>query len=570
VPAGQSRAAAFAPGADLRGPADLPVLIIAADDLTAAIQSVAADLADAEIEVPLAAPARPGPDGELAGAGPGLADHSVALLNRGTPGSLVTPSGVLLMSLMRACSAWPCGVWIDGDKRTAPDGSSFAFQRWSHTFEYALAAGAGDWRSAGFALAGQDYNRDLLAVRPGQHHGPLPARESLAQVAPPTALVSALKPSGNPLAPAGPPDPADGITVRLRDVSGGGGPARAQFGLRGGVRAASAADLCERRTGPLWPATGGTAEAQIPASGFVTLSLLPEAGLAESAPPGLEPAPSGLAQPESAPSEAAQPVFTRYWLHGKGPAPAGNLPVAVHLSPATTALDVPGSPETAGSASGRGPLRLTVACGAQAAAGTVTLVAPPQLKLEPSGPLSFDLPARGYAHWELAVQAAPGTGPGRYFVAAQLPDQHGQLTEDAALVTVGLPAPPALDLPFDELVPLYLADQQAAAAEVLVTLLTREVTVAPGGQGEIAVLVANATAAQIRGEAQLVSPFGSWAAVPHWDLGFSAEPGENLTLRFPVRVPAAARPAEHWWALVKVAYFGRLRYSEAAAVIIGG
>ena len=33
------------------------------------------------------------------------------------------------------------------------------------------------------------------------------------------------------------------------------------------------------------------------------------------------------------PPEPAQPVFTRYWLHGKGPAPAGNLPVAVHLPP---------------------------------------------------------------------------------------------------------------------------------------------------------------------------------------------------------------------------------------------
>jgi uncharacterized membrane protein len=219
--------------------------------------------------------------------------------------------------------------------------------------------------------------------------------------------------------------------------------------------------------------------------------------------------------------------------------------------------------------SDRARLRLTVACGAQAAAGTIALVGPAQLQLEPSGPLSFDLPARGYTCWDLAVRAAPGADPGRYFVAAQLQDRDGQVTEDAVLVTVGLPAPPALDLPFDELVPLYLADQQATAAEVQVTLLTREVTVAPGGQGEIAVAVANSTAAQIRGEAQLVSPFGSWTAMRQWDRGFRVEPGESLTLRFPVRVPPAARPGQRWWGLVKVAYFGRLRYSEAAALIIG-
>jgi len=83
--------------------------------------------------------------------GVGVLDRSVALLNRGTPGGVVTPDGTLHMSLMRSCSAWPSGIWIDGDRRNAPDGSSFAYQHWSHTFEYALAAGTGDWRAAGFS-----------------------------------------------------------------------------------------------------------------------------------------------------------------------------------------------------------------------------------------------------------------------------------------------------------------------------------------------------------------------------------------------------------------------------------
>ena len=137
------------------------MLLVAGPDLAAAVSAVAADLADSEISVtPL------GDD-----AGPRLAGHSVALLNRGTPSSLVTPDGTLHIALMRSCSAWPCGVWIDGDKRTAPDGSSFAWQHWSHTFEYALAAGPGDWRSAGFAPAGQEYNHPLLVTATGVHAG---------------------------------------------------------------------------------------------------------------------------------------------------------------------------------------------------------------------------------------------------------------------------------------------------------------------------------------------------------------------------------------------------------------
>ena len=53
---------------------------------------------------------------------------------------VVTPDGTLWMSLFRACAGWPSGVWIDGDRRTVPDGSSFAWQHWSHTFGYALAS----------------------------------------------------------------------------------------------------------------------------------------------------------------------------------------------------------------------------------------------------------------------------------------------------------------------------------------------------------------------------------------------------------------------------------------------
>ena len=134
LPATRSRAEVFGPDADVRAERDLPVLIVAGPDLTEAIAALTRDLAGPVI----AADAGPGdpPD-------PPLAGHCVALLNRGTPSSLVTPDGTLHIALMRASSAWPAGVWIDGERRTAPDGSSFAWQHWSHTFEYALAAGPG-------------------------------------------------------------------------------------------------------------------------------------------------------------------------------------------------------------------------------------------------------------------------------------------------------------------------------------------------------------------------------------------------------------------------------------------
>jgi alpha-mannosidase len=168
-----------------------------------------------------------------------LADRTVAILNRGTPSGVVTPDGTLHLSLMRSCSAWPSGIWIDGDPRKAPDGSSFAWQHWSHTFEYALASGQGDWRTAGFNIAAEDYNHDLITAVTGSGpaeigvSGPagVPARGGMVSVEPANVMVSAVKPRGNPLAAgktralAAAAAHADAggeaaVTVRLRETEG--------------------------------------------------------------------------------------------------------------------------------------------------------------------------------------------------------------------------------------------------------------------------------------------------------------------------------------------------------------
>ena len=35
-------------------------------------------------------------------------------------------------------------------------------------------------------------------------------------------------------------------------------------------------------------------------------------------------------------AEAAQPLYARYWLHNRGPAPLGGLPAVAHLHPQAT------------------------------------------------------------------------------------------------------------------------------------------------------------------------------------------------------------------------------------------
>jgi len=165
----------------------------------------------------------------------------------------------------------------------------------------------------------------------------------------------------------------------------------------------------------------------------------------------------------------------------------------------------------------------------------------------------------------LRVRALPGAPAGRYFLAARIRDGSGQLIEDAALVTVGERGAPAPGAGIDELVDRYLADEQATAAELAISLESREIVLRPGGDGEVAIRLANRAASAVRGEAQLVSPAGSWGSARPWTRGFDIGPGQTATLRYAVTAAAAARPGQAWWVLVKVMYFGRVRYTEAIA-----
>jgi alpha-mannosidase len=527
VPGSRDRADAFGPDADVRGAGDLPVLIVAGD-LAAAVTDLIADLADAVVD---AGDPVPGEGGMVP-----LADRSVAVLNRGTPGGVVTPDGTLHMSLMRSCSAWPSGIWIDGDRRTAPDGSSFAWQHWSHTFEYALASGSGDWRAAGFSPAAEDYNHDLLTV-PGAG----PGWTGGLSVEPAAVTLDALKPRGNPLAAGriGALAGGDTVTVRLRETSGRPVTARVRFP---GVTAAWLTDLLEESDGAPLPVQNGTVLVDLPAFGSLTAVL--RAGAR---------GPAGTAG-----AEPVEPVYTRYWLHGKGPAPAGNLPVAVHFTPVRLALAEPGEVTA---------LTLTVGCGAEPASGTAELAVPPGVTVSPGTDLRYDLAPGGYAAWDLSVRVPAGTAAGRYFVAARIRDGLGQLIEDTAMVAVGERRWPDPGLPPEEELELMQADYAAGAAEADVAVLTPELRLAPGSQGELQVRVTSGLASELRGEAQLVSPFGSWEMTGPWTQGFSVAPGASTVLRFAVNVPFTARHAR-WWALVKVMYYGRVRYTEAIPVVI--
>jgi hypothetical protein len=379
---------------------------------------------------------------------------------------------------------------------------------------------------------------------------------------PPNISLLAFKPRGNPLA-AGLPGtlPPDGeVVVRLRETDGKRTVARVE--LAAGIAAAHEISLLEEGDGAPLRIARGAALVELAPFGTATVAIRPRASQAPR-------------EQHTVLGAEAQPIHSRYWLHGKGPAPVGNMPVAVHLSPTRVTLRetaLEGFDPPAAPVGDAGTLRLSVAAGPGGGAGEVTLIAPEGLVAEvdgaPAGPLPYRLDGGEYTTWDVTVRALPETPGGRYFVAARIGDELGQHVEDTALVTIGEPGGPTPDRDPMEAFFLVPADVAAQAGEADLTVATPSLTLAPGASGAVEVRVANHLASELRGEVQLLSPFGSWDAVPGWVAPVRAGAGLTATLSFPVAVPATARPGWESWLLVKLMYFGRVRYSEAVRLTV--
>jgi alpha-mannosidase len=551
------------PITDLRGARDLPVLIVAgvdADQAAGALDALVADLADGVIGVDQPA--------ELDGSTGTTEDYTVAILNHGMPSFNVEVDGSLYLSIMRSCSGWPSGVWIDPPRRSTPDGANFQYQHWSHTFDYAIAAGVGDWRAGGTVRAGHDFNNPLVARVVDSHAGHLPATASFIEVEPASVVLTVLKPGGLPEARmAGMDlDPAGGIAMRLYESSGR--PTRATIRTRWPILSATRTDLLEQNGEPM-SASGSSLEVRLEPYEIVTIAATIEAGAdAESGAAGL--APRG---------ELAQPVYADYWLHNKGAAPMGYQSVTVQIKPSF--------------ASGEGPFRVPVVVASERtdgpSAGSVELIVPPGWEATPSERI-YSLAPGAHLAFDSSVRPPADAPPGRYFVAARIVDEGGQTHEDVVTVDLhpavnGTAADPvdgersaalgwaverALTTAGDGPEPGasgLAGSRHDPGGELVVTLLDRAITVDPGDRGSLRVQLSNGAASEIRGEAQILSPHETWTTITPWTQGFAVEPGGRTTVAFGVEPPRDV-VAGTYWALLKVMYFGRVLYSESVPVTI--
>lgn len=524
VPADTPLAAVWVPGADLRPPGALPVLVIDGrdeEDLRAEIAAVADDLGDAEIVVTQRPPSGTG----------GFDDRTVALLNRGVPSFAVDTEGTLHTALMRSCTGWPSGIWIDDPRRTAPDGSHFGLQHWTHVFDYALVGGEGDWRRAEIPARSAQFSEPLLAVTTGgrRRPGALPPAGSLLRVEPAESVhLAALKAAGNPLT-AGSAAPLDPNAVALRLVQTTGARTRVILGSDfAAISDLRCADLLERPSGRL---------ESIDLHGYQVATVLARLDMR---------APVSDAAALAPQAEAAQPLYARYWLHNRGPAPLGGLPAVAHLHPS-----VAGAPP-----GGEVTVRLTAAsdCSDATLHGVVALACPDGWSASPAE-LPFTLCSGGHLEADVVVSIPARTEPGLYPVRAELrltgaeiPAAWRQGVEDVCLVAVG-------GGPVDPGELISLDDPPG------------EVSLRPGEVGDLTVTVGTQSRADLALEAHLISPWGTWEWMGPAALGAVLPARGSVEVGFRLAPPAWLEPGR-WWALVRIGCAGRLLYSPAVQVTV--
>ena len=532
VPAATSLESVWVPDADLRGVLDLPVLIVAGDG---AVEAVASDLDDAEIAVVQNSPVGSG----------AFESRTVALINRGVPGFAVEHDGTLHASLMRSCTGWPSGVWIDPPRRAMPDGSNFQLQHWSHTFDFALVSGAGDWRASGMPSRSAEFNHPLVPVAIAQGGGGLAADGSLLTVQPAHAVqLATLKPRGNPTATgsAGPVDPA-AVAIRLVETLGAAAEVTLSTSV-GSISESAPLDLLEAGR-----AAGGSG---LDLHGYQIATV--------GAHFDAEPVIDAVGQSLAPDAEAAQPLYARYWLHNRGPAPLGGLPAVAHLHPEAVAAR-PG--ETV-------RLRLSIAsdCSDTDVRGAVRMHYPDgwfESDLDsdgidvqmltggrhPGDGLHFELPPRGYRDAEFSVQIPDDAAPGHYPVRAELalsgdlPSAWGQPVEDVCVITV--------EDPGGDLVRLVAEPQ--------------DVVVERGQRARLAATLGSDAAGDLNLEAHLISPWGTWEWMGPAAAGAVLPARSTVDVEFDIAPPPWQTPGQ-WWALIRIGCAGRLLYTSAVSVTV--
>jgi hypothetical protein len=341
------------------------------------------------------------------------------------------------------------------------------------------------------------------------------------------------------------------LTLRLSETRGTDIEATVASPI--GFTSAHRSDILEQRRGePAYDA--GRVRTQLSGARMVTIVATPDA-----------PTPSRASMPTlGAIREQAQPVYSRYWLHNRGPAPMGFLPISVVTTPSAVRL-------RADAAEVDVEVSIASQLTEEDVVATLAVVAPEGWTCEPAARPVW-LPPGGHTTFPLHVTAPAEAAPGLYFVRVQLPLPAGDAVEDVVTVVVPgapsdavLPAPPdGPEVPHEQ----QMLGTTAVTARALGLEIEAGVTSINARPGECAAVqfrLTNQARSAIDGELMLVSPWGTWELTDTATFAFSVGAEAQVELSIPLHLPIDAAPGRSWL-LAKFMWFGRVHYSPAIAL----
>jgi len=372
----------------------VPVVVLTASSrktLTAAITQIGEGLAaDGRIRLP------EGCDFRLE---PGTVDdYGVAILTNGTGAGALEPDGTLTLMLTKSAP------WADVHLPR-----HFVPEHRQMVFHYGFYPHDGNWRDSEVVRAGYEFDNPLTAAQPTGKGGPLPPSQSFLALDAPDAVITAIKPVGNPVASfrTGASDPRRGIIVRAYNANGRG--SRGRVALNVPISEAFAASLMEEDRGKM-SVREGAVEWTFGPYAIETLRLVPGE---------VQPVGSGDL---GAAREAVQPVWCRYWKHNTGAHPMGYLPVGIYLTG-----DLP-IENTGGSFPTVGRVRVTINNNLtdRTISGRAQLIASPHWALLPAE-IPYTLGPREHATTEVTVAFARHVRTG--LIKARM-EHDGQVYQD--------------------------------------------------------------------------------------------------------------------------------------------
>jgi alpha-mannosidase len=341
----------------------MPVLLICASDSDALARAVATMAEQFTANGTVSLP----PECDLRTDGQPIDTHGLALLSPGNGSATMDPDGSLVLFLTQTAH-WASNLL---DDTLIPEHRDMAFH-------YGILPHEGSWREAGVVEAGYAFNNPLTAAVPEGNGGSLPSSQSFLAFDAPGAVVTAIKPAGNPVSEMSSwrSDPSDGIIVRAYESQGR--QATGTITLASGITGASATDLMERDVSTL-ALNDGTLPATLDPFSVETVRLdareWPVCG-------------SGSLEPDLS---QAIPTWCRHWQHNDGAHAVGNQPVGIYING-----DIPRTND-----GGQFPtvnrLQVTIVNDTvdHTISGTASLIAPDTWNVIPRD-IEYEIPPRGH------------------------------------------------------------------------------------------------------------------------------------------------------------------------------